>query len=319
MGSDSGGDSTVTNKTTLDPQTQQWRQTLIDQGGQLHGQGAQVVPFSNATNKGRDYIEFMASSGAPGNAAEAHAATSRGLSGYNPAMPFAQSAAQGGLAGNPATQQLQQFGQGQNPHLQSLFNQGASQIGDAVNANFMQAGRFGPNAAHSGAMTRELGNLWTNINMPAYENERNRGLSAAQTMGSLYDSGQNRTLAGAELMGGLHSASNQDAMRAQALMPSMYQYNMMPGQSLLDIGAMQEGQAQRQIDAPWDNLQRYSQIVSGMPNLGSSTTTTSGGPGQNRAMTGMGGAMAGAQMGSMFGPWGTAIGAIGGGLYGAFG
>lgn len=306
MGGGGSESSTVTNRTEIDPVTQQWRQTLMNAGGQLYNQGSPafypgqtVTPFSNQTQGGLDYLQNYAQQGAT-NLPQANQAQARALSGWNPAMPMATNAAMGGLSGNPATQQLAQYGQGSNPHLQSLFNQGAEQISNAVNSNFAQAGRSGPNAAHSGALTRELGNLWTNINMPAYESERNRGLTAAQTMGGLYDSGANRTLQGVGLMGDMYSQGNADAARATALQPSLYSYGLMPGQSMLDVGSIYEGQAQNYLNAdrerydynanaPWANLERYGQLLTGMPDFSGSTQTQTQ-PGPNRLMQGLGAA-----------------------------
>ena len=334
-GGSSGGDSTVTNRTEIDPVTQAWRSSVLGAGTGLYNQGtpspypnSQVVPFADQTWAGLNHLQNNALQGAP-NLAAAQNASARTLSGWNPAMGAAANAAHGGLAGNQAMAGLSQFGQGQNPHLQSLFNQGAEQVGNAVNSNFMQAGRFGPNAAHSGAMGRELGNLWTNINMPAYESERNRGLQAQQTMGGLYDQGQNRTLAGIDLYGGLHAQGNENAMRAQALLPGLYDYSEMPGRSLIGVGGANEALASEYMQddvaryyqpyqSAWDHINNYSSLMSGLPDMSGSTQQMRGPP-PNRAMGALGGATMGAQAGSYFGPWGTAIGAVAGGLFGGYG
>lgn len=305
---DGGGsqNSTVRNVTEVDPVTQQWRQTLMNQGGQLYNQGAAayypgntVTPFSNQTQSGLDYLQGYAQNGAT-NLGQAYDANSRALSGYNPAMPFAQNAAQGGLSNNPAMSQLSQYGTGNNQYAQGMFQNAANDIGNAVNAQFASSGRYGGNAARTDTMTRGVGNAWNQIMTPVYEAERNRGLTAAQTMGGLYDSGANRQLAGAELMGGLYSQGNQDAAQAQAMLPGLYSYGMMPGQSMMDVGGIYEGQAQNMINADmdrynynsnaqWDNLQRYAQLMSGLPDF-SSTTQTSTQPGPNRLMQGLGAA-----------------------------
>ncbi len=306
MGGSTPRSSTVTNTTEVDPVTQAWRGNIMNAGGTLYNQGSpspypnsQVVPFSNQTQSGLDYLQNFAQQGAP-NLNQANAAQGRALSGWNPAMPYAMNAAQGGLADNPATQQLNQYGNANNPHLQSLFNQGAEQVSNAVNSNFAQAGRFGANAAHSGALGREIGNLYTNIYAPAYESERNRGLQAAQTQGALYDSGANRTMQGIDLAGGLWSQGNQDAARATALQPSLYSYGMMPGQTMMDVGGIYEGLAGQYLqddvnryNAPyqnaWDHLGNYASLVSGLPDFSSSTQASTQ-PGPNRLMQGLGAA-----------------------------
>jgi hypothetical protein len=186
-GSSQPSSQTVTNRTEIDPVTQQWRQELYGAGKSLYDQGAPayypgntVVPFSNQTQTGLNMLESQAAAGAP-NLGAANNASARALSGWNPGMPFAINAAAGGLANNPYQQQIAQSGQarnpwapriaqagsqqtqmgvgalqntanggGNNPALDSLFATGSRQISDAVNGNFMQAGRFGANAAHTG-------------------------------------------------------------------------------------------------------------------------------------------------------------------------
>jgi hypothetical protein len=338
MGGGSSGNQTVRNITEVDPVTQAWRGAIFNAGGSLYNQGVPayypgqtVVPFADQTQAGLDYLQGHAQQGAQ-NLGAANASAGRALSGWNPAMPYAANAAQGGLSNNPAMGQLGQFGGADNPHLRGLFDQGAEQVSNAVNANFAQAGRFGPsNAAHTGALTRGIGDLYSQIYAPAYEAERNRGLAATQTMGSLYDTGANRALAGADLMGGLWSQGNQDAARQQALLPGLFQYGQMPGQAMMDIGGIYEGQAGQYLgddrarydytaNAPWDYLQRYAGMMSGLPDFSSSTQQTQG-PGANRLMSGLGGAATGAGIASALSlgsPVGWGLAGVGG-LLGLFG
>lgn len=306
MGGGGSQNSTVRNVTEVDPVTQQWRGNIMNAGANLYNQGtpayypgSTVVPFSDQTQSGLNYLQSHAMQGAP-NLQAANDASGRALSGWNPAMPYAQNAAQGGLSNNPAMQSLSQFGQGDNPHLRGLFNQGAEMVGNAVNSNFAQAGRYGGNAAHTNALTRGLGDLYSQIYAPAYEAERNRGLTAAQTQGSLWDSGANRALQGADLMGGLWSQGNQDAARAQALLPGLFAYGQQPGQAMLDIGGMYEGQAGQYLqadqdrynynaNAQWQHLQQYAGMMNGLPDFSGSTQTSTQ-PGPNRLMQGLGAA-----------------------------
>ena len=310
MGGSSGqtSSSTVRNVTEVDPVTQAWRSNIMQAGGQLYNQGTPgyypgqtVVPFSQQTQSGLDYLQNFAMQGAP-NWQAANDASGRALSGWNPAMGAAMGAASGGLGYNPAISGLSQYGTGNNEYAQGLFQNAANDVGNAVNAQFAQAGRYGGNAAHTGAMTREIGSLYNQMMTPLAEAERNRGLQAQQTQGALWDSGMNRTLQGIDLAGGMWSQGNQDAARAQALLPSLYSYGMMPGQSMLDVGGMYEGQAQNYMNAdqarynynanaPWDYLSRYSQMMSGLPDFsGSTQTQTNTRPGANRLMQGLGAA-----------------------------
>lgn len=291
MGGGAPKNQTVTNRTEIDPVTQAWRQQLINQGGALYNQGpAQyypgntVVPFSAPTQQGLGYLQNYAQQGVP-NMGMSNFATTRALSGFNPAMG---NAAQ--MAGEDVAQ---------NPYLRGLFDQGAGMVQDRINTQFAQAGRYGPtNAAHTGALTRGLGDLYSQIYAPAYESAQNRRLQATGLMGDIWSQG------------------NQDAARAQAMMPSMYSLGMMPGQSMMDIGSIYEGQAQSYLDAdrqrwdynqnaPWANLERYAGIVNGLPDF-SGTSTTSPAQRTNRLMSGLGGAAAGAGLASSMGWLGAA-------------
>jgi hypothetical protein len=85
--------------------------------------------------------------------------------------------------------------------------------------------------------------------------------------------------------------------------------------NLYNMGGNQQSLQQSQINAPWQLLNNYSNLIQGQYGGNTSTTTPYY---QNQLAGGMGGAMGGASMGSMFGPWGAGIGAVGGGLLGAF-
>lgn len=419
MGGGGQQSSTVTNRTEIDPVTQAWRNNIMGAGGQLYNQGhptpypnSQVIPFSNQTQSGLNYLQDYAQQGAP-NIGGANDAAMRSLSGWNPAHPYANQFASGqspfitniyGAAGQHVAPQvagmvqnsmwqnpwgnaiaqsgmtpttagvgaLNSFANAENPYLDSLFNRGAERVSNAVNSNFAQAGRFGANAAHTGALTQGMGDLYSSIYAPAYENAQNRALNAAGQLasvsqadrgaamqglsnaGSLFEAGAGRGLQGAgmlgelasqdatrglsgattaagyglqgaDLMGGLWSQGNADAARTTALLPGLYQYGQMPGQSMLDIGGMYEDLAGRYLqddvnryNAPyqnaWDHLGNYSQLMSGLPDFSSTTQTTTG-PRTNRMMSGLGGASAGAgiaQALSLGGPWGWGLAAAGG-------
>jgi hypothetical protein len=104
---------------------------------------------------------------------------------------------------------------------------------------------------------------------------------------------------------------------------------MSGAQALLGVGNQQQSQAQANLNVPfyqYQAAQAYPFQTAGWEasNLegltgaagGTSSTTT---PGPSKGSAVVGGALSGAAMGSMFGPWGTAIGAGVGGLAGAFG
>jgi len=109
------------------------------------------------------------------------------------------------------------------------------------------------------------------------------------------------------------------------------QAGLLPYQTMGDVGAYQRGEqelaleddinrynyeAQRDVQ----NLNNYMQLLQGAPWSSTSTGTMAGAGNSGSRTTGaLGGALTGASMGSAFGPWGTALGAIGGGLFGGWG
>lgn len=68
--------------------------------------------------------------------------------------------------------------------------------------------------------------------------------------------------------------------------------------------------------APFLQSKELLSVLAGVP--GGTTTAVGTGPARNPLMTTLGGAATGASLGSAFGPWGTGIGAVGGGLLSLF-
>jgi hypothetical protein len=274
MGSKSKQTSSERQTTTPDAFTDQWRQQIFNQGNALMGQQTpnyQVAPMSDVTQQGLQGMAGYAQGGIP-QLGQAYGANQQQMSGWNPAMPYAQNAASGGLSNNPGMGML--FGASQrqvapqvggmingatqinpwtgsqttagvgtlqdaasggamNPFLNGLFNAASAPVMNAVNSNFAQAGRYGGNAAHTGAMTRELGNLANSIYAPAYESERGRQLSAAGQLAglqqgdynrnaSLYESGAGRMMQGAGLYGDLATNDANRAMSGAAGIGSLW-------------------------------------------------------------------------------------------------
>lgn len=364
MAKGGSGDSTVTNKTEIDPTTQAWRNNIFGAATNLWNQGIPgyypgntVVPFSNQTQQGLNMLQRQALTGrsnAPG-----YNAALQALGGlFSQQSPFGMKTAQNLSAGATPGQHtlLNQSGDmlrgGANgleniaggemamQQLGGLFNQGASQIGDAVNGQFAAAGRFGAPGAHTGTLGREIGNLWDRVYTPAFENNQNRMLAASQGLAGLGQQGLGMYLdsrmGGAQLAGDLQSQHYQDQARGMAMMPTLWQYGAQPGQQMLGIGNSYEGLAQDYLNADrerynynansgWDYLQRYSNLMTGMPDFSGSTQTTQG-PGSNPIMGGLGGGLLGygaadamGLLGSGFmgGPWGMGLAGLGalGGLF----
>lgn len=132
-----------------------------------------------------------------------------------------------------------------------------------------------------------------------------------------------------------YNRAQEDSMRSMALMPQTLQGAAYPASLFSQVGAQNDAYAQSLLSAdmarwnynqnlPWLNLQNYQGIVGG-GSFGN-TQNVSGSvpmPSPNPWMSTLGGAGAGAalgsQMGTAAGPYGTAIGAGLGALVGYFG
>jgi hypothetical protein len=282
MGSKSKQTSSQTQTTSPDALTDQWRQQIFNQGNALQGQPTpqyQVAPMSDMTQQGLQGMSGYASGGIP-QLGQAYGANQRQMSGYNPATGMAAGIAQGGLSNNPWQSAFAGYGQGSNQYAQGLFNQASGDIGNAVNAQFASSGRYGGNAARTDSMTRGIGNAWNQIMTPVYENERNRGLTAAQTGASLWESGADRATQGVGMLGSLYNTGIDQSNRAIGNVSSLFQTGAMPYQMLADVGGAYDAQNQAELDAqyqnqnaPWDRYLQYSQVLQGLPLFGTTTGT----------------------------------------------
>jgi hypothetical protein len=287
---------------------------LYGTGGPQYYGGNTVVPFSEQTENALGRTEQRALEGSPVNQAAQGYAT-RTLT-DSPSSQF-------GSAGNPYASGANPYGGASNPYLDATFNKAADSVQQRLGTQFAGAGR---NTEASRAVNAdELNNLATGLYGGAYENERNRQLAYGQQQlgigASGYESERERMAQDLSqqrahqfgVAGLAPNLANQDYVDLQAL-------GGVGGQVEDLTGRLMEDQAARwdfDQNAPQTNLDNYiARITGGYPG-GTSTQTTP--TYRNRTAGAAGGAMAGAQMGSMFGPWGTAIGAIGGGLLGGWG
>lgn len=142
-----------------------------------------------------------------------------------------------------------------------------------------------------------------------------RMLAAGQGLGTL-------GLGGMEGLTGLYGDIARNQLQAGTLAPAFREMQYGDIDQLMRVGGMAEDQAQRIIDAqmqryqqqqqqPWQNLGQYSNIINMLP--GGYGSTTQSGPSGSRLQGALGGAATGFGIG---GPWGAAIGGLGGLLFG---
>jgi hypothetical protein len=218
--------------------------------------------------------------------------------GGNTVVPFSQQTEQAlglteqrALQGSPVNQAAQdyatrtlnttptsQFGNVNNPYLDATFNKAADTVQNRLATQFASAGR---NVGASQAANADmLSNLATQIYGGAYESERDR-------MAQDIEQQRARQFGISSLAPQL---ANQDYVDLQAL-------SGVGGQVEDLAGRLMEDQAAR-----WDFSQNAPQL--NLDNYIARVTA--------------GGALAGAQLGSSFGPYGALIGAVGGGLLGGW-
>jgi hypothetical protein len=224
-----------------------------------------------------------------------------------------QAAAGGFLNANPFQAQMMQAA---TRPLEQAFSQ---QVLPGISSLFSKSGRLG-----SGAMERALGTATEGYG-------RALGDITANIAGTQYQ--QERGL--------MQQAQLGQAALAQAA-PSIYGQQFLPAQALGQVGAQQEAIAAQPLQEqmarfqfgqqlPYQQLQGYLSSVYGSPMAGFGTQTTQQPLYQNRTTGALGGALAGGLGGyalgqafpSLAGTLGSsyaapALGAIGGGLLGAF-
>lgn len=131
------------------------------------------------------------------------------------------------------------------------------------------------------------------------------------------------------LAGSLAGGSSEAAGRALALAPSIYQLGSTPNTNALNYASYDRNLQEQALaadqakfnylrDYPQQQAGWYANQIAGLSGLGGTQQSTTNVPGPSTATTAIGGAAAGAMMGSNLGPYGTAIGAVGGGLLGLF-
>jgi hypothetical protein len=194
-----------------------------------------------------------------------------------------------------------------NPAFQQVLQQAQGAARDSVNMSAGGAGRYG-GGVHQGNLASEVGDLTSRMVGNEYNNWQNRKDAAT---GNLFNMGQtgvntqmgvNAGIAGLG-QGAISNMMNANSARAglgqQAIgnLGTAYTGLQQPAQSLMQIGAMDEDLATRQMNdklrlfndkqqAPWDQIARLNAVASGAGQMGSTTTQSQ--PGQNPFLTAMG-------------------------------
>lgn len=189
----------------------------------------------------------------------------------------------------------------QNPYLQSILDTNNRRIGDRVNASMSGAGRYG-SAQHTDVLGRAL---------------------AESADPLLAQDFQQRQQMRNEMLG----SGMQRAGQWAQLAPSLEQARYAPAERDFGIGQFYDARSQAaladqiklynaQQAYPWEQLSRYQALIGGAGALGGTQVTSSPIQQPSALQAGLGGAAAGAGIGSIFGAPGAAVGGLGGGLLG---
>lgn len=309
-------------------------QNLYNSGGPDYYPNATYTPFSPQSQMAMQLGENRALFGSEFDQPAANVAMGA-MSGNSPYTQAGMNSLWGGSLG---MQQLAGTANGQylnaNPYLDSMFGaatrglntQYNNQVMPGVNATFGSGGRTGSNA-HQTALDmanqqygNAVGDMAAGIYGGNYQSERDRQIGAATGLGSLGTS-----LAGA--YGSLGQQNFGQQLAGAGLGQQLAQNDWANIGQLGQIGQQVEGKAGQVLGDYQDRFNFYQNRPEGqLNNYVNWVNGASGQMGQKQqdakdggAQGALGGAMAGAQVGSQILPgWGTAIGAIGGGLLGYF-
>lgn len=221
------------------------------------------------------------------------------------------------LNSNPGNAAFSQFANGSmnnNPYMQGMANAAA----DSITRNYQTAtapqttsqmegaGRYGSGAMMN-AQSQNQQNLATQL-----------GNSMNNLYGGMYQTNMANQLQGAQGLSSNYNTASQQQLAGSANAPNIV--NSVNGaiSNLYNMGGNQQALNQSQINAPWQLLNNYSNLIQGQ--YGGQTSTQQ--PYYTNQMAGaMGGAMGGAALGSMLSSgsnYGTGAGALLGGAMGAY-
>jgi hypothetical protein len=300
----SGGGQTQSKTENKDPwgPAQPHLQQIMGQGANLYNSGAGsqtwggplVADQSALTHAGRNAIQGTASALQPNaaqplNYGQGIIANNGLTSGYDQPMGIYGNVAQ--AAGQPTASATNLGGMasgadaGKNPYLLQMLQDNSDRIGNRVASQMSGAGRYG-SFGHGDAMARSITAANAPILSSAYENDRNRMLSASGQIDASNNAAQATQMGAAQGLTGIQNFGQQNAANWASMIPQLQQSAFAPGQALLGMGGMQDDFHQRQINAqrqlfeqqqqmPWTQLAKYGASVGGLgPIIGNAGTTT---------------------------------------------
>ena len=296
--------------------------------------GSTVVPHSPETRRGMEAAAFRADGwgGWLDRAFENNvnmATSADGLSADQRSAMDMMRAIAGNANGSSSQSNLGAYANGSmigrgNPAFDAVLQRSQQDATNAVNLGASAAGRYG-SGVHQGNVAREVGDLTNRALSSQYNQDIANMFSANNAMDTqrLANLGIQSQAAGSLFNAG--QAGYQNRLSALGQLGNSYQNAMLPSQTLMQVGAMNEDDAARRMN---DDLRRFNEgnsqqrqaiewlnaIATGAGNLGATQTQTVQAPKANPFMSALGGATSGF---GMAGPAGALLGG-GAGLLGSF-
>lgn len=211
-------------------------------------------------------------------------------------------------------------------------NAGQAGLQDVLGGKYLEAGSNPYLQSQIDAAQQDLIRNYNTVAKPAIEsamvNSGSFGNSGLQQMQGQQQSDLQRNLGqiSTQMRGNAYNTERANQMQALGLTPTFNNMSFQNAQAVQGAGQAQQAQTQNELtDAyqrwqqaqqdPYTKLGVYGNALGTVLGRGSTTTTTGGGGSGGAGI--LGGAMAGSQLGSQFGPWGSVIGGIGGAFLGS--
>jgi hypothetical protein len=306
----SGGGGSTTSNTVATPWTgqQPYLSNVFSGAQNTYNQyagnpGSSVAGFTPQQQQAMANTQQVANMTNMGNAAATN----------NAASTYTQNLLNGGyLNSNPGNSAFSQFANGSmmnNPYQTGALNAANDAItrsyqtatAPQTTSQFEGAGRYGSGAMMN-AQSQNQQDLATQL-----------GNTDASLMNSMYQQNMSNMLQGAAGLSNNYNTAQQQMLAGSANASNIVNSINGANSNLYNMGGNQQALNQQQINAPWQLLNNYSNLIQGQYGGNTSTTTPYY---QNQAAGALGGALGGAALGSSFGPYGSAIGGLGGGLLG---
>ena len=221
------------------------------------------------------------------------------------------------LNANPGSAAFSNFANGSmlnNPYQSAALNSANDAITRAYQtatapqtaSAFEGSGRYG-SGAYNQAVGQNEQNLATQL-----------GNTDASMLSNLYQQNMGNMLTGAQGLSQNYNAAAQQQLQGSFNAPQIVNSINGAATNLYNMGGNQQALQQSQINAPWQLLNNYSNLIQGQYGGQASVTQPYY---TNQAAGAMGGAMGGAALGAMLSNgsgWGSGLGAAAGGMMGAF-